>query len=46
MINLDWRHLGQQFSLSFALIRIKDGKARAELRHWVGEYSPHRPFRA
>jgi UDP-2,3-diacylglucosamine pyrophosphatase LpxH len=46
MINLDWRHLGQQYSLTFALIQIEDGKARCELRHWVGEQSPHRAFRS
>jgi UDP-2,3-diacylglucosamine pyrophosphatase LpxH len=45
MINLDWRHLGQQYSLTFALVVIEDGKSRAELRHWVGEHSPHRVFR-
>lgn len=45
MINLDWRHLGQQYSLTFALIVIEDGKSRSELRHWVGEQSPHRVFR-
>jgi UDP-2,3-diacylglucosamine pyrophosphatase LpxH len=45
MINLDFRSLGQQqFCLTFALIRIRDGKAQSELRHWVGEYSPHRIF--
>jgi UDP-2,3-diacylglucosamine pyrophosphatase LpxH len=45
MINLDFRSLGQQqFCLTFALIRTRDGKARSELRHWVGEYSPHRIF--
>lgn len=45
MINLDWRHIGTQYSLTFALVRIEDGRARCELRHWVGEQSPHRPFR-
>ncbi len=44
MINLDLRHLGQQFSLTFALIKIKDGKADCDLRHWVGEHSPHKTF--
>jgi hypothetical protein len=45
MINLDWRHLGQQYSLTFALVTIEGGRARSELRHWVGEASPHRAFR-
>jgi UDP-2,3-diacylglucosamine pyrophosphatase LpxH len=44
MINLDWRSIGQQFCLTFAFIRIKDGKAQCELRHWVGEHSPHKAF--
>ncbi len=44
MINLDWRGLGRQFCLTFAFVRIKDGKAECELRHWVGEHSPHRGF--
>ena len=44
MINLDWRSLGQQFCLTFALVKIKDGQSQSELRHWVGEYSPHRMF--
>ncbi|MGK5082073.1 hypothetical protein WDW37_02115 [Bdellovibrionota bacterium FG-1] len=45
MINLDWRHLGQQYSLTFALVQIENDKAHCELRHWVGEQSPHRVFR-
>lgn len=45
MINLDWGHLGQQYSLTFAHVCIEAGKARCELRHWVGEHSPHRVFR-
>ncbi len=44
MINLDWRSLGQQFCLTFAYIRIKDGKSRCELRQWVGEHNPHKIF--
>jgi UDP-2,3-diacylglucosamine pyrophosphatase LpxH len=44
MINLDWRSLGQQFRLTFALIHIRDGKAECELRQWVGEHSPHKIF--
>jgi UDP-2,3-diacylglucosamine pyrophosphatase LpxH len=44
MINLDWRTIGQQFCLSFAFIRIQDGKSKCELRQWVGEHSPHRLF--
>jgi UDP-2,3-diacylglucosamine pyrophosphatase LpxH len=45
MINLDWGHLGQQYRLTFAHVCIEDGKAHCELRHWVGEHSPHRVFR-
>jgi UDP-2,3-diacylglucosamine pyrophosphatase LpxH len=45
MSNLDWRHIGQQYRLTFALIRIEDGQARCELRHWMGEQGPHRAFR-
>lgn len=44
MIDLDWRGLGQQFRRTFALIYILDGKARCELRQWVGESSPHKIF--
>ncbi len=44
MINLDWRSIGQQFCLSFAFIRIQNGKSECELRQWVGEHSPHRAF--
>lgn len=45
MVNLDFRSLGQQqFNLTFALIKIQDGKSQAELRSWVGEHSPHRVF--
>lgn len=44
MIQVDWQGLGQQFRRTFALIRIKDGKADCELRQWVGEHSPHQPF--
>lgn len=45
MINLDWRNFGrQQYCLTFALIRIEQGKSQCDLRNWVGEYSPHRIF--
>ena len=44
MINLDWRSFGQQFCLTFAFIRIKNGEAQCELRQWVGEHSPHKTF--
>ena len=44
MINLDWRGLGQQYRLTFAIIHIKDGKAMCDLRQWVGAHSPHRTF--
>lgn len=46
MINLNLGSLGQQYSLTFAWVRIRDGKAHAELRHWVGEQGPHRSFPA
>jgi len=45
MINLDWRSIGQQYCLTFAFVRIRDGKAQCELRHWMGESNPHKPFR-
>lgn len=44
MINLDWRGLGSQFRRTFAVIQIKDGVARCDLRQWVGEHSPHQVF--
>jgi UDP-2,3-diacylglucosamine pyrophosphatase LpxH len=44
MINLDWRSIGQQFCLTFAFVRIRDGKSQCELRQWVGEHSPHKAF--
>ncbi len=44
MINLDWQSIGQRFCLSFALIRIRDGKAHCELRQWVGAHGPHKVF--
>jgi len=44
MINLDWVTLGQQFCLTFALIRIREGQVRCELRQWVGEQGPHRGY--
>ena len=45
MINLDWRTIGQQFCLTFAHVEFRDGQAECDLRHWVGEQSPHLPFR-
>jgi UDP-2,3-diacylglucosamine pyrophosphatase LpxH len=44
MINLDLRSLGQQFCLTFAFVRIQNGKSECELRQWIGEQSPHRGF--
>lgn len=44
MINLDWRNIGNQYCLSFAYVRIRDGKAQCELRYWLGEHSPHKAF--
>ncbi len=45
MINLDWRSLGQQYRLTFALIKIRPGEpAQCELRHWIGDQGPHRVF--
>ncbi|MCM2322915.1 MAG: metallophosphoesterase [Oligoflexia bacterium] len=44
MINLDWRGLGSQFCLTFALVKIDGDEARCDLRHWVGEHSPHKVF--
>ncbi len=44
MINLDWRSIGQQFCLTFAIIRVFKGQSECELRHWVGEHSPHKSF--
>jgi UDP-2,3-diacylglucosamine pyrophosphatase LpxH len=44
MVNLDWRSLGQQFALTFALVEIRSGEARCELRQWLGEPGPHRTF--
>lgn len=44
MINLDFRSIGQQFCLSFAFVRIKNGRAQCELRQWEGEHAPHRVF--
>ncbi len=45
MINLDWRSIGQQFCLTFALVQIRKGKAQCELRQWIGEHNPHMSFR-
>ena len=44
MINLDWRSLGQQFCFTFALVRLTEGRAECDLRHWVGEHGPHKSF--
>jgi UDP-2,3-diacylglucosamine pyrophosphatase LpxH len=44
MINLDLPRLGQQYALTFAIVRIRDGEAQCELRHWTGEQGPHRTF--
>lgn len=45
MVNLDWRNIGQQFCLTFAIVKIKNNQSECELRQWVGEHSPHKPFR-
>ena len=45
MINLDWGRLGQQFSLTFALVRISGNSSQSELRQWHGELGPHRAYR-
>ena len=44
MIQMDWRGLGLSFKRTFALIKIRNGKARCELRVWVGESGPHKIF--
>lgn len=45
MINLDFRNLGQNSKLTFAHIEFSDeAMAKAQLREWVGEHRPHRPF--
>lgn len=44
MIDLDWRAIGRSFRRTFAYIRIRDGEVQADLRHWVGEHSPHQAF--
>jgi UDP-2,3-diacylglucosamine pyrophosphatase LpxH len=44
MINMDWRGIGQQFRLTFAYIRMKDGEVHSDLRQWVGEHRPHAVF--
>jgi UDP-2,3-diacylglucosamine pyrophosphatase LpxH len=44
MINLDLRNLGRQYALTFAFVKIKEGKASCELRQWSGETGPHRVF--
>jgi UDP-2,3-diacylglucosamine pyrophosphatase LpxH len=44
MVNLDFRNLGRQYALTFALVKIKDGVARCDLRQWQGDTGPHRVF--
>jgi hypothetical protein len=44
MVYLHWRGMQQEVKRSFALIEIKDGVARCELRQWVGEHNPHKFF--
>jgi UDP-2,3-diacylglucosamine pyrophosphatase LpxH len=44
MINMDWQGIAQQFRRTFVLIRIEEGQAFCELRHWVGEPKPHHVF--
>lgn len=44
MINMDWRGLGQQFRLTFALVRLREGEAFCDLRQWQGESRPHSVF--
>lgn len=44
MVNLDFRNLGQQYCLTFALVQYIQGKPQCDLRHWVGEAHPHRTF--
>lgn len=46
MINLDWRSIGQQFCLTFAFVRIENGKAQCELRQWIGQHSPHKVYQS
>ncbi len=46
MIYVDWAGVGLSQRRPFAFIHIHDGKARCELRQWVGEASPHRLFNA
>lgn len=43
MINLDLRSIGTATKLTFALIEYDEqGKARARLQQWMGEFTPHR----
>ena len=45
MINLDLRGIGGGYRLTFALIEYgADGRAKASLQQWMGEYRPHRSF--
>jgi UDP-2,3-diacylglucosamine pyrophosphatase LpxH len=48
MVNLDWRGLGQEFRLTFALIKMSESGAKSdcELHHWVGQVGPYRRFTA
>ncbi|MBI3556666.1 MAG: metallophosphoesterase [Deltaproteobacteria bacterium] len=45
MINLDLRGIGGSYRLTFALVEYGvDGKAKASLQTWMGEYRPYRTF--
>lgn len=44
MIDLDWKTLGQGARRTFAWIEVRGPKVRCELRHWVGDASPHETF--
>jgi len=46
MINLDWHSLGQQYALTFALVKLPpNGESQCDLRQWQGVYSPHKSYR-
>ena len=45
MINLDLRGIGGSYRLTFALVEYSaEGKAKASLQTWMGEYRPYRVF--
>lgn len=45
MIWLDLRGIGSGYRLTFAFIEYDaEGKAKASLQQWMGEYKPHREF--